>query len=126
MTTTIHDLRQNCFKVKVQHFRAHLHKTEEIAPELHKAKLFPFSRKNHTFVKPNEVSPKGGKTIVEVTSPDGFTGKGEINCYYKDAFCYKTGSSEAIKIAMTDIKRQRGRYEGRFIRRARASKQIYN
>jgi hypothetical protein len=49
-----------------------------------------------------EPSSKGGLTIVEITTPDGKSLRGESLCSYKDGYCRKFGVQAALQRALGD------------------------
>lgn len=95
---TVESLRKNGYKVRVQHFRPIYSKLDEDeAARKYDGGLIPYSRKSR--VKP-PIYSKGGKTIVEITSPEGVEMKGEAICSDKDVFSYKLGVKVALGRAL--------------------------
>lgn len=105
---TVRQLRQEGNKVRVTHFRNHKTKTISFADGRTVADQVQFSRKNHKQASSDEISQFGGATVVQVTTPDGLTGEGEVHCHYKDPFCYREGANRATFKALQDIAKQRG------------------
>lgn len=55
--------------------------------------------------KNGEIQPKGGLTVIELTTPDGKTTvKGEAECHPKDAFVRKLGNVKALGRAIGALK----------------------
>lgn len=48
----------------------------------------------------NDLDPRGGKTVVEVISPDGTGTIGVAKCYHKDAYSKKIGVKLALDKAL--------------------------
>ncbi len=87
---TVRELRQEQgYKVRVTHYR----KTSKNSDLYSLADL-----RDGEFM--DFVEAKGGKTVVEVQSPDGTELKGESICNNDDAFCKKTGRSLALARAL--------------------------
>lgn len=88
-TLTVHNLRQNNFKVRVIHKRL-----VKVGIDSFKLKeifdLLPMSeiREKHLQLK---ISAKGGSTLMEVTSPDNKEFAVTSDCSKKDVFVRKTG-----------------------------------
>ena len=80
----IKTLRQNNYKIKVEHYR-----------QIGSKQFVPYSRK----IK-GEINPKGGFTIVTVTNPIGETSKAVAYCSENDQFCYRIGAQIALERAM--------------------------
>jgi hypothetical protein len=82
---TIKDLRQSGYKVRVLHHRNVVYQ-QRIDGSV---KVF---------------SPKGGKTIIDITTPDGSkTVTGFSQCSEKDSWNRKLGNSIALGRALTQI-----------------------
>lgn len=77
---TIHQLRKNGWKVRVNHFRVNS-ATGEVLP----IKQFVENGMQ------NQIAPKGGRTQIEVTTPENENHAVEVNCYFKDAYNRKLG-----------------------------------
>lgn len=73
---SVKEYRQAGYKVRVLH---------------HREFWTPFGS-----MKSPEPTPKGGKTAIEITSPEGLTSKGEAKCSDRDNFCRKTGVAIAL------------------------------
>lgn len=96
MNTTIKSLRQSGYKVRVLHDRYTQPLKDEIGTiESHLSHLAE-ARKNGF-----DVAPKGGKTIIEVTVPQGSgilptTVTGVAECNLVDNYCKRTGINIAL------------------------------
>jgi hypothetical protein len=76
---TVEQLRKSGYKVKVEHYRTN------------KGQIVQYSKKTK-----GKVDPKGGLTVVTVTTPSGRTLKSNATCHQNDVFSYKVG----VKIAL--------------------------
>jgi hypothetical protein len=83
-TPTVQSLRKAGNKVRVIHYRA-----------VSKRKLLPAKEVDPTILK-----PKGGKTVVDITTPDGKELTGEAVCSNKDSFNRKMGLAIAVGRAL--------------------------
>ncbi len=96
MNTTIKSLRQSGYKVRVLHDRyLACAKTGQAVPQ-NKLTHLDAARKDGF-----DVAPKGGKTIIEVTVPQGSgilpaTVTGVAECSLKDNYCKRTGIQVAL------------------------------
>lgn len=100
MNTTIKSLRNSGYKVRVLHDR-YLAPTK-IGQAVPKNKL---SHLTEARKKGLEVAPKGGKTVIEVTAPQGSgilpeTVTGVAECNLVDNYCKRTGINIALGRAM--------------------------
>ncbi len=91
--TTVKELRAKNYKVRVNHFRytsphSDLYPVREIREELGNLSL---------------VEPRGGKILVEITSPDGQHYQGESVCSPKDPFNRSVGLKIAIGRALKPV-----------------------
>lgn len=77
---TVKSLRQKGWKVRVMHFRKRKYKT--------------FTYRN------SKMSEKGGKTVVELTSPEGKNSEGTAFCHPDDNYNKKEGVKLALKRAL--------------------------
>ena len=77
---TVKSLRKKGWKVRVMHFR--------------KRKYTPFSFRN------SKMSEKGGRTVVELTSPEGKNSEGTAFCHPDDNYNKKEGVKLALKRAL--------------------------
>lgn len=77
MTHTVEQLRKQGYKVRVKHFRRH-HFEIKVGGQK------------------QVVDPRGGRTVVEITSPSGLNAVGESFCCPIDNFDRKLG----LKIAL--------------------------
>ena len=76
---TIHRLRKTGYKVRVKHYR--YSKGGDITAL-------------HTLKETKSViEPRGGLTVMEITTPDGRTFRGGAKCHMKDNFCYRISNS---------------------------------
>ena len=73
---TIHDLRKAGYKVRVLHFR---NDHDSILGEFH---------------------PKGGRTVVQITTPDGQNLEGRANCSKKERYNKRVGVQVALGRAL--------------------------
>lgn len=100
MNTTIKSLRQSGYKVRVLHDRY----VQPLVGKHGKFINLPGSELSHlTEARKNglDVAPKGGKTIIEVTVPQGSgilpaTVTGVAECSLKDNYCKRTGIQVAL------------------------------
>ncbi len=76
---TIHELRKAGNKVRVTHYRYPVGVNNELLPSFH--------LKDYGTL----IAPKGGKTVIEVTTPEGLNFQSEATCSLKDAFNRKLG-----------------------------------
>jgi hypothetical protein len=81
---TIAQLRRNGYKVRVLHSR----------PKLSIQKIGGVM---------TEYNPKGGTTIIEVTSPDGRNAIGASQCSEKESWNRKMGNQIALGRAMAQL-----------------------
>jgi hypothetical protein len=81
---TIAQLRQTGYKVRVLHSRPVVYQ-QRIDGSV---KVF---------------SPKGGKTVIEVTTPDGITAIGESQCSDKDSWNRRMGNQIALGRALAHL-----------------------
>lgn len=91
MKHTVESLRKSGHKVRVTHYR-HYQKR-------------PFERQDKNLYRQNEmdywlIGPRGGKTVVEILTPDGQERYGESICSIKDAYVKKFGVQKALNRAM--------------------------
>ncbi len=96
---TVAELRKNGFKVRVIHKRFSI--------QDFKRETIKFLRNNKdvllysgSALAGNMRSPKGGRTIVEVTFADGTEGRGVADCSPADAFNRKIGLGKALERAL--------------------------
>ena len=82
---TIKSIRQSGNKIRVLHYRA-VRNMKDFAT-IHEI------RKNKW---QDEILSRGGKTVLELTTPDGKDFTAEAVCSKKDGFCRKTAISIAI------------------------------
>ena len=90
---TIHSLRKAGNKVRVTHFRMTLD------GRLQPRRLFTndsVKTKGHN----PYLTPKGGKTLIEITTPDGLELVGEAHCSLEDNFNRKYGINKALGRAL--------------------------
>lgn len=95
---TVKELRQNGFKVRVGHYRYTNVQANLFALKLKITKFEGrpiLDSKMTPFQKELGISPKGGRTTVEITK-DGFDGKAEAICCFEDNYNRKLG----VKIAL--------------------------
>lgn len=88
---TVKELRQSGFKVRITELR-YIHFYQYT---IWRDKLFPTNEKAEL-----SRNPKGGRTIVEITTPDGKELKGIANCSRIDSFCRAYGRNLAIHKAL--------------------------
>lgn len=84
MMNTIAQLRRSGYKVRVLHSR----------PKLSIQKIVGVM---------TEYNPKGGNTIIEVTSPDGRNAIGASQCSEKESWNRKMGNQIALGRAMAQL-----------------------
>ncbi len=89
---TVKELRKSGYKVKVIHSRC-------ITPYLENVPV----RDIRTACLTHLICPKGGRTLVELRSPQGIEVKGEATCSKKDGFNRKLGLAKALGRAMSKI-----------------------
>lgn len=91
---TIQQLRENGYKVRVGHYRFFGAASKKSQPVLH-------SRKNPLpETEGVNVNPLGGRTEVEITTPDGDNLKGVAECSVKDHYNRKLGIKIAVARAL--------------------------
>lgn len=86
---TVAELRQQNYKVRVLHFR-HARTKNNKPGKLKLIKDLEGINRHHL----------GGKTIVEITTPEKKELKGVAICVKGDAFCRKTGLDIALQNAL--------------------------
>lgn len=79
---TVKSLRQKGWKVRVMHFR---------------------KRKYRRFSHSSRMSEKGGRTVVELTSPESKNGEGTAFCHPDDNYNKKEGVKIALSRALQDF-----------------------
>jgi hypothetical protein len=84
---TIHQLRQQGYKVRVYHERDTID-------------VMTISGINKF------LNARGGKTKIELTTPEGETSIGESRCSEKENFCRRVGCSIALGRALDKLKKQ--------------------
>lgn len=89
-TPTVEQLRKSGYKVRVTHFRQ----------SLFDGKLW---NRNLFEGNPHLISTRGGKTVVEITTPNLENVKGEAVCSKNDTFNRKTGLYTAISRALQSL-----------------------
>lgn len=99
-TPSVEQLRKNGFKVRIMHWR-NVNKEAKSNKEQNLLSASKFYRRGDTF------SLKGGKTIVELTSPGNKNVRGVSQCSYQDNFTYKIGTQIAVKNALEQLKTPR-------------------
>lgn len=87
---TIQQLRQEKYKVRVMHFR-YLGDFKSILP------------RREINGKWDIINPFGGKTIIEITTPDGKDIRGEAFCSKKDQFNRKIANQIALGRALAQL-----------------------
>lgn len=85
---TVESLRKKNYKVRVFHFR-------------NCADIPKYANHN----------PKGGRTEVQVESPDGIVVVGEAKCSKKENYCKKVGVKIALGRAMKRLEAERNPFE---------------
>jgi hypothetical protein len=97
---TVKELRQAKNKVRVIHYRY-----LEVNDDENKARLDLFPRfelkEKHTL---KDVSPRGGKTVIQVSYTNGKEYSAEAVCSLKDNFCYRRGVIIALGRIISQIK----------------------
>lgn len=95
---TVEELRAAGYKVRIHHHR--LWRADGKIVE-----ASPFEVKNGLIKVDNPAQPlaHGGKTILELTTPNGVTVTKSAECSLKDNFCYKTGVAVTIGRALKAI-----------------------
>jgi len=90
---SVRELRENRFKVKVHHWRVSDSDGE----------LYP----KHMFGKGTgrSMRSKGGKTLVEITTPNQLTSGAEAVCSTEDCYCEAVGVAIAKSRVLRDLKR---------------------
>lgn len=78
-------LRKQGYRVRVHHIREHQQRPHSRLPE-------------------TVVSPRGGQTEVEITTPDGETVFGTSYCAGIDNYCKKIGVQIAVGRAMKQLR----------------------
>jgi hypothetical protein len=81
---TVKSLRQSGYKVKVLHFRITDYSMDRFG-------LF---------------DPKGGSTVIEITSPEGIQVRAEAKCSSKDNYCRRTGVAICLGRALKELEYQ--------------------
>lgn len=92
---TVHELRKKGYKVRVIHVREKVYKLSKV--ELRGGYDYFYS--THYLGE----SAKGGKTIVEVTMPDGRDFYGIAYCHPKDNYNKKQGVKQALARAFQQL-----------------------
>jgi hypothetical protein len=98
-TKRINSLKDRGFKVEIEHYRM---RTDNKVDVRH-------SRKRR-MIPTDKISPKGGKTIVRVISPDGEQYWAEAFCNPIDSFSYRLGTTIAlnrVELAMSKDKEEK-------------------
>ena len=93
---TIESLRKDGYKVRVIHYRENTSGTLMSTREL--------KHRNDEYGEELIILSKGGKTHIDITSPDGPTFSGESYCSLKDGFNRKMGNSIALERALANEK----------------------
>lgn len=99
---TVEELRKNGYKVRVGHLR-------KIADGI----VISRNDFQNTVAAdwfsihwPDVVLPNGGKTVVEITAPNGKTVSGQARCHEKDNYNKRAGVRLAIDRAMIELGKQ--------------------
>ena len=87
---TIEQLRKSNYKVRVIHYRTIQHRSKFVA--------------QREIASYEQIMPKGGKTRIELRSPDGIETFGEAICSNEDTFNRKLGNKIALGRAMDALK----------------------
>lgn len=72
----VHDLRKAGYKVRVLHFRVH---DDRVLGDVH---------------------PKGGETVIQITTPDGMNLEGRARCSEKELYNKRVGVQVALGRAL--------------------------
>lgn len=88
MNITVKALRAKNYKVRVSHLRTHIN-------DINKKKIKNYYHKRQ-FEDKNLIYPKGGKTLVEVTTPDGKQLIEQVICSINDTYQKSVGLSIAL------------------------------
>jgi hypothetical protein len=91
MSNTVCKLRRAGYKVKVSHLRVHI--KDKAKKNIRKIKEF-FHKSEFEDIK--LLWPRGGKTVVEITTPDGKQFKEEVPCSPHDGYNKSIGLSIAL------------------------------
>ena len=83
---TVKDLRQQGNKVRVIHSRA-----------------CRFTSRKDSVLEAIEILPRGGRTQVQITTPNGTEIEGSAICSKKDNYCKRTGVQKCIERALISL-----------------------
>lgn len=103
---TVKELRQSKFKVRVGHYR---YTNVQLALKLKTTKFEgepTLDSKITPFQREFGISPKGGKTTIEI-SKDGFDGKAEAICRFDENYNRKLGVKIALGRAFDDWQKKK-------------------
>ena len=96
---TVKELRQSNNKVRVIHYRYLEINDDENKPRLDLLPRFELKEKHML----KDVSPRGGKTVIQVSYTNGKEYSAEAVCSLKDNFCYKVGVSICLGRVLKQI-----------------------
>lgn len=98
MGVSIEKLRAAGYKVRIHHHR--LYRADGKVVE-----ASPFEVRNGLVKVDDPTQPlaHGGKTVVELTTPNGVNTTTEAQCSDKDNFCYKVGAAVALGRALKNV-----------------------
>lgn len=105
---TVSDLRGSNYKVRVQHKRAYYGSDEILTRgQFEQVKAGLISMPNGTYlgdIYSEAVSPNGGETVVQITTPDGTELEGIAKCSTKDPYNRRKGLQIALGRALSGTK----------------------
>lgn len=118
---TVHELRQQGFKVRVTHIRKFHRfdprsgkKTEFFAPfqsSKNKKRNTPHPDSIEKLTEEFFLSGKGGETVIEIASKDHKElGKGTSVCSEQDSYVKSTGIKKAIALALRNMEANKDPY----------------
>ena len=90
----IHKLRKEGWKIHIEHLRKVVGRDREDG-------IIPLFARHEI---PTETrDPRGGITVVEIISPNGFSAEGQADCSLKENFNHKKANNIAIGRAMKKL-----------------------
>lgn len=102
METTVKSLRQNGYKVRVSHYRKYWPQySMKRKPE--EDVMYIIRHWVDTENRGTEILPWGGRTVVDITTPDGIDVYGEAVCYATENYIKKEGVRVALEKAMAKL-----------------------
>lgn len=100
MKMSVASLRQNGYKVRVNHYRPYEYGEEGVLYTRFMASVMS------SYPNLGGPKPRGGETRIEITTPNGETLNGVARCSDKDSFNRKLGVSIALGRAFNGADRE--------------------